>query len=140
MGKITVVRATVTHTAMIAMANLYGYRHDLVKSSHASLRKYRESFETTHSEYSGSIPKDERADMLYRVLKNSKMIFNKSLQTKLNRIDLMESRLLYSSLDIKSKKLAIRKIEFEKDTLLEVIRKNGLNIAKKDEDLSLEEF
>lgn len=132
--------ARTSFTAMIAMTNLYGHDHDLVKSAHTSLSKYRQSFETTHSEYSGSIPSDERGDMLYRVLKNSKMIFNQSLQTKLNRIDLMESRLLYSSLDIKSKKLAIRKIELEKDTLLGVMRKNGLNLVEKDEDLSLEEF
>lgn len=126
--------------SLIAMAQLYGAQNELVKSISDSMQKYRDSFKLNHSEYSDSVPANERSDMLYRVLKSSKMIFNRALQNKLNKIDLMENQLTNSALDPTLRKLAVRKIELEKDILMSLMRKEGLKLAEVDEDLSLEDF
>ena len=76
---------------MLAMINLYGIDHKLVKSFNNSLEAYRGSFNRVHNYYSGKIPKQERNDYIYKIFRKSNLILDKPLQLKLDKITLMES-------------------------------------------------
>ena len=59
---------------MLAMINLYGIDHKLVKSFNNSLEAYRRSFNRIHNYYSGKSPKQERNDYIYRIFRKSNLI------------------------------------------------------------------
>ena len=124
---------------MLAMINLYGIEHKLVKSFNQSLSAYRDSFEKVHTEYSGEIPKQERTDLIYRIFQNSNLVLDKPLQMKLNKIALMESKLNNKNHSLKARKLALRKLEFEKEAFLNLLISDGLNLTA-DESLSIEQI
>ncbi len=125
--------------SMLAMINLYGIDHKLVKSFNSSLDAYRDSFKQSHAYYSNKIPKEERSDYVYKIFKNSNLILDKPLQSKLDKITLMENRLNQKKYSLKAKKLTLRKLQFEKETFLNLLKSNGLELSGK-ESFSIEKI
>lgn len=122
---------------MLAMINLYGIDHKLVKSFNNSLEAYRASFNRVHNDYSGKIPKQERNDYIYRIFRKSNLILDKPLQLKLDKITLMESELSQKNQSLKAKKLVLRKLEFEKEIFVNLLQSDGLDLEG-DEGFALE--
>ena len=114
---------------MLAMINLYGIDHKLVKSFNSSLGAYRDSFNRVHGYYSHKIPREERNDYVYKIFRKSNLILDKPLQLKLDKIALMESSFSQKNQSLRAKKLSLRKLEFEKEAFVSLLQSDGLDLA-----------
>ncbi len=124
---------------MLAMINLYGFDHELVKSFNKSLGPYRDSFENVHTKFSGTISRQERNDFVYRIFQNSNLALDRPLQIKLNKIALMERNFNEKDSSLQTRKLALRKLEFEKLAFFNLLISSGLNLSL-NEPLSMEQI
>ena len=113
---------------MLAMINLYGIDHKLVKSFNSSLELIVIVL-IEDGYYSHKIPREERNDYVYKIFRKSNLILDKPLQLKLDKIALMESSFSQKNQSLRAKKLSLRKLEFEKEAFVNLLQSDGLDLA-----------
>jgi len=128
-----------TFVTYVAFLNLYGADHPLVKSREEFLKPYRESFQSRLSS-AKILPKEETVDFLYEILKPHSSLLSSPIQAKLHQVRLLEESLMEVGDNARETSLILRKIDFQKRILWELLQKEGLNLDGKDlSDPSMEE-
>ncbi|MBT3784133.1 hypothetical protein HOF92_04085 [bacterium] len=117
-----------TFVTYVAFVNLYGPDHPLSKGQLDFLETYRNSFKEQLKE-AGPIPKEESADLAYEVLRKHVSMLSRPLRSRFQKIQLLEESLGEASDDLRETGLILRKMDFQKQILLELLQKEGLKIS-----------
>ena len=111
----------------VAFLKLYGAEHALTKTKQSSLESYRDEFKSKLKRDALN-PKGEGADFIYDILKDHSGFLSAPIRAKLKSIKIMEDNLNGSIEKTRELNLLQRRIIFEKEILLEFLRREGLPI------------
>jgi hypothetical protein len=111
----------------IALAGLYGSKNSLVKRQNERMQGMREEFQKTETE-SQKIPKEEWSDWIYSVLNSHRNRFPTPLRARFKKISLLENQMILSDGKPTEVQLYQRKLAWEKELLVEILKHKGLDL------------
>ena len=120
-----------TFVTYVAFVKLYGVNHPLTRSKDDFLASYRENFKDKLKGDRFS-PKEEGVDFIYDILKDHSGFLSAPIRDKLKSIKILEQNLNNSVGTNRETNLLQRRIDFEKEILLEFLRTEGLELKAED--------
>ncbi len=109
----------------LALAGLYGTQDPIVQRQNERMNAARPEFVPTESEFS-TVPPEEWTDWVYTVLNSHRNRFSLPLRTRFEKVALLENQMILAEGKPKEIQLYQRKLAWEKEVLLEIVKQRGL--------------